>query len=153
MSASGAGGPRVQRLFERASSADSIGEVIFTGIGGILLALGTALASGVLTVADIFIVPANAFIQATGELVSALFGGAADIINLGGIASALSIGPGGLFASPISFVIGIAVVLLGFYVLIAFISEEETTNFFPLIGSGFDLPSPGFIDAEEENDE
>lgn len=153
MSASGAGGPRVQRLFDRAASADSIGEVIFTGLGAILLAIGTGIASGVLTLADVFIVPAQSFIGAVGDLIDAVFGGAAGIINLGALASGFSIGPEGLFASPLSFPIAIGIVLLGFYVLLAFVSEEETTNFFPLIGTGFDVPTPGFLDAEEENDE
>ena len=153
MSTSGAGGPRVQRLFERASSADNIGEVIFTGLGAILLAVGTALSSGVLTIADIFIRPANAFIGGVSGLVESVFGGASTIIDLGALGSAISLGPDGLFSSPLSFPIAVGIILLGIYLVIAFTSEEETTNFFPLIGSGFDVPTPGFTDAEEENDE
>ena len=45
MSASGAGGPRVNRLFERAADADNIGVVVFRGLGAILFAIGTAIAS------------------------------------------------------------------------------------------------------------
>lgn len=151
--ATGAGGERVRRLFDRAASANSIGEVVFTGIGAVLLAIGTAIASGILTLADVFIVPMNAFITAVGDLISATFGGAAGIINLGALASAISIGPGGMFASPLSFILGIAIALGGFYVILAYVSEEPTTNFFPLVGSGFDVPTPGFMDAEEDEDE
>lgn len=154
MSASGgAGGPRVQRLFDRAANAESIGAVIFTGLGAVLLAIGSGIASGVLTIADVFIVPTQSFIGAVGGLIDAVFGGAAGIINLGALASGLSLGPDGLFASPLSFPIAIGVALLGFYVILAFVSEEETTNFFPLVGTGWDVPTPGWLDAEEENDE
>lgn len=153
MSASGAGGPRVQRAFERAASAGSIGRVIFLGLGAVLTAVGSALASGVFTLADIFIIPANAFIEGVGGLVGSVFGGAATIVDLGALGSAISLGPDGLFSSPLSFPIAVGVILLGIYLVIAFVSEEETTNFFPLIGSGFDVPTPGFLDAEEENDE
>jgi hypothetical protein len=142
----------VQRLFERASSADSIGEVIFTGLGAILLAIGTALSSGVLTIADIFIVPASAFIDGVSNLVGSIFGGASTIIDLGALGSAISLGPDGLFQSPLSFPIAVGIILLGMYLVIAYVSEEDTTNFLPLVGSGFDLPSPGFIDAEEEEE-
>ncbi|WP_135304113.1 hypothetical protein [Haloarcula amylovorans] len=153
MSASGgAGGPRVRRLFDRAAKAESIGEVIFQGLGAVFFAVGSALASGIFTLADVFIIPTGSFITSIGELIDSFIGGAAMIINFGAIASAVSIGPGGLFASPISFVIAIGVVLLGFYVLLAYISEEDTSNFFPLIGTGFDVPTPGFLDAEEEEE-
>ncbi|GGN92274.1 hypothetical protein [Haloarcula pellucida] len=152
MSASGAGGDRVRDLFNRAAAADSIGGILFQGIGAVFFAVGTAIASGILTLADVFIIPTQSFIGAVGDLITATFGGAARIINFGAIASAISIGPGGLFASPLSFVFAIGIVLLALYVVLAYISEEDTTNFFPLIGTGFDVPTPGFIDAEEEEE-
>ena len=152
MSASGAGGPRVRRLFDRAANAENIGAIIFQGLGAVFFAVGSALASGILTLADVFIIPAQSFLNAIGDLIDAVFGGAAQIINFGAIASALSIGPGGLFASPISFVLGIGIVLLALYLVLAYVSEEDTTNFFPLIGTGWDVPTPGFTDAEEEEE-
>lgn len=151
MSASGAGGDRVRRLFASAADAGSIGAILFRGLGGILLAVGTAIASGILTLADVFIIPTQNFIQASGNLLTAFFGGAANIVGLGAAGSGQSVGPGGLFASPLSFPIAIGIVLLGFYLLLAFISEEDTTNFFPLIGTGLDIPTPGFADSEEES--
>ncbi|QIO23087.1 hypothetical protein [Haloarcula sp. JP-L23] len=147
-----AGGPRVRSLFDRAADAGSIGAVLFQGIGAVLFAFGAALASGIFTLADVFIVPTQAFIAAAGDLINAVFGGAAQIINFGAIASALSIGPGGRFASPLSFVFAFVIVLLAFYVLLAYISEEDTTNFFPLIGTGWDVPTPGWTDSEEEDE-
>jgi hypothetical protein len=152
MSASGAGGGRVDDLFDRAKNAEDIGGVIFQGLGAILFAIGGALASAILTLADVFIIPARAFIDGAANLVGSVFGGSALIVDLGALGSGQSIGPGGLFASPLSFPIAFGIILLGFYVLLAFTSEEPTTNFFPLVGSGFDVPTPGFTDAEEEEE-
>lgn len=153
MSASGgAGGTRVRRLFERASSADSLAEVIFTGIGAVLLSIGTALASGVLTIADVVIVPVQAVTTAAGDLINAIFGGAAQIIDLGALATALSIGPGGRFnLGPFSFALAIGAVLLAFFVVNRYVSDDRTGNLVP--GIPFDVPTPGFIGPEEESED
>jgi hypothetical protein len=153
MSASGAGGPRVRRLFDRAKNAGSIGGVIFQGLSAILLAIGGALASGVFTLADIFILPAQAFATGAAGFVESFLGSFGIVIDFGAIASARSIGPGGLFASPLSLPIGFGIIALSGYVIIAFVSEEETTNFFPLVGSGLDIPTPGVEDSEEAGED
>lgn len=152
MSASGAGGPRVRRLFDRAKNAGSIGGVIFQGLSAIILAIGGAIASGILTLADVFILPLQAAAEGFANLATSFLGAFGIVIDFGAIASGRSIGPGGLFASPLSLPIAFGIIGLSAYVIIAFTSEEETTNFFPLIGSGFDVPSPGFTDAEEEDE-
>lgn len=149
--ATGAGGPRVRRLFERALKADSIGAVIFQVIGTAFFAVGTAIASGILTIADVVIIPLQALTAAVGSLIAAIFGGAASIINLGAIASALSIGPGGRFASPISYILAIGIVLGALYLVRAYTSEEPTSNFFP--GVPFDPPTPGLLDPEEDDED
>lgn len=152
MSASGAGGPRVRDLFNRAANADSIAGILFQGFGAILLAIGTALASGVLTVADVVIVPLQALTTAAGDLIGALFGGAADIIGFGALSTALSIGPDGLFnVGPFTFALGIGAVLLALYLVTAYLSEEPTGNFVP--GIPFDIPTPGFTGPEEDENE
>jgi hypothetical protein len=152
MSASGgAGGSRVTALFDRAASADSLGGVIFQGIGAVLLAVGTALASGVLTIADVLIVPLSTLTNAVGELIDAIFGGAAQIVDFGAIATAISIGPGGQFnVGPFSFALAIGAVLLALYVVTAYLSEEPTGNFVP--GLPFDIPTPGFTGPEEDDE-
>jgi hypothetical protein len=152
MSASGAGGPRVRRLFDRAKNAGSIGGVIFQGLSAILLAVGGALASGVLTLADVFILPLEAFATGAANLTESFLGAFGIVIDFGAIASATSIGPGGLFESPLSLPIAFGIIGLSAYIILAFTSEEDTTNFFPLVGSGFDVPTPGFTDAEEEEE-
>jgi hypothetical protein len=148
---SGAYGERVRDLFDRASKAENIGEIIFTGVGGVALAIGGALSSGILTVADVFILPAQAFIEGVIGLVGSIFGGASTIIDLGALGSAISLGPSGLFQSPLSFPIAVGVILLGLYLVVAYTSEEPTTNFLPLVGSGLDLPTPFFTDSEEDD--
>ena len=153
MSASGAGGPRVRRLFDRAKNAGSIGGVIFQGLSAILLAIGGALASGVLTLADVFILPLAALASEAAGLVESFFGAFGIVIDFGALASAQSIGPGGLFASPLSLPIAFGIIGLSAYVIAAIASEEETTNFFPLVGSGFDVPTPGFAGPEEDEEE
>lgn len=151
MSASGAGGSRVRRLFERAAAADSIAGVIFQGISAVLLAVATGLASGVLTLSDLFIIPLGGLAQASGTIIGGFFGGIGRLFRVGSIGSASQIGPG----SPLAlFGFPLAVVLVGLavYIMVAVISEEDTTNFFPLLGTGIDIPTPGFIDAEEEEE-
>jgi hypothetical protein len=151
MSASGAGGDRVRSLFDRAANADSLGGVIFQGIGAILLAIGTAVASGVLTVADVVIVPVQALTNAAAALVGAIFGGAAFIIDAGALSTGISIGPGGQFAlGPFSFALGVGAVLLALFVVNAYVSDDRTGNIIP--GVPFDVPTPGFQGPEEDEE-
>lgn len=151
MSVSGggsSGGGRVSRLFALASSADSLGRVILTGTGAVLFAFAQALVRGVLTFGDLITRPIQALLTVAIDLVDAIFGGAASIINLGAIASALSIGPGGLFANPLSFVFGIGIVLGGLYLFGQFLQEPETGNALPGLP---DIPVLG-RDEEGEDD-
>jgi len=152
MSASGgAGGSRVRRLFARAADADSLAEVIFRGLGAVILSVGTAVASGILTIADVIIVPVQTLTGAVGQLIDAIFGGAAQIIDFGAIATAISIGPGGRFnLGPLSFALGVGAVLLALYAVTAYVSEEDTGNFVP--GIPFDIPTPGFGGPEEDEE-
>jgi len=146
-----AGGSRTQRLFNRASSADSLAEVIFTGIGAVLFAIGSAIAAGILTVADLITVPLSALATAAGELVSAIFGGAAFVIRIGAQTTGLSIAPGSMFdVGPLTLALAVASVLLALYIVNAYVSEEPTGNFVP--GIPFDIPTPGFTGPEEDDD-
>jgi len=146
-----AGGPRVQRLFERAANAGSIGRIIFNGFGAILFAIGSAIASGVLAIADLYVIPVTTLANTAGQLVNSIFGGAAFIIRVGAQTTGVSIQPGAMFdVGPFTFALGIGSVLLALYVVIAYLSEEPTGNFVP--GIPFDIPS-FFSDGPEEDDE
>jgi uncharacterized membrane protein YczE len=145
-----AGGPRVRDLFNRAADADSLAGVVFRGIGAILLAVGTAVASGILTIADVVIVPLEALTSAAGDLIDAIFGGSALIIESGAVETAESLR--GLFAvGPVTFALGVGSVLLALYVVNAYVSEEATGNFVP--GLPFDIPTPGFGGPEEDKEQ
>lgn len=137
-------------LLERAKNAESLEGLIRQGIGGALLAIATAFISGVLSFADLFIKPINAFGAALGDLVTALFGSPAKIIIAGAQASINSL----LFGwnlGPFTFVLAIAVVLLGLWLVQAYRSEEPTSNIIP--GLGFDVPTPGLTGPEEDDDD
>jgi uncharacterized membrane protein YedE/YeeE len=151
VSSGGAGGSRVRRLFQRASRAGSITGVVFQGVAAIALGIATAIASGVLTVADLFIIPVGAFADAAGNFIGGFFGGIGTLFGAGAAGSASQIGPGSPLAL-VGFPLAAVLVALTAYVIVAYASEEETTNFFPLIGSGIDLPTPGFTDSDEEEE-
>lgn len=145
-----AGGPRVRNLFDRAADADSLAGVIFQGIGAVLLAIGTAVASGILTVADVVLIPLGALAEAGGDLVDAIFGGSAFILEMGAIETGLSLR--GTFAlGPFTFALAVGSVLLALYIVNAYVSEEPTGNFVP--GIPFDIPTPGFQGPEEDKED
>ena len=142
---------RVTRLFNRAKRADSLAGIIFQGFGAVFLAVGTAIASGILSIADVLIIPLGALTNGAANLVGSIFGGSALIIDFGALATAASIGPGGTFnLGPFSLALGVGSVLLALYVVQAYRSEDSTGNFVP--GIPFDIPTPGFIGPEEEEE-
>lgn len=149
MSASGAGGPRVQRLYQQAANAKTLGGLIFASIGTVLFAFRDAAASTILTVFDVFLIPLGQLATELGNLVLATFGGAARIVFAGAIGTAQSVAPGGFFSGILGFTIAVGVVLLTLYLIRAYVSEEPTSNFFP--GVPFDPPTPGLLDPEEDD--
>jgi hypothetical protein len=151
MSASGAGGPRVRRLFARAANADSISDVVFKGIAAVAFAIGSALASGVLTMADLFIIPLSQLATGLGDIVNSLTGGSATIIDFGALATALALGPGGQFdAGPLTFALAVGAILMALYLVNRYIGLPGTGNILPLLP---DVPTPLLEDAEEDEGE
>lgn len=153
MSASGGGSglsQRVSDLFDRAGRADSLADIMVNGIGAILFAFAAILIEGSFTVAEIIILPAAALGEALADLAIALFGSPARIIIAGAQATAQSL-VGQFNVGPLTFALGVGAVLLALYLIQAFRSEEETANI--IIGSGIDIPTPGFEGPEEENNE
>jgi len=147
---SASGDDRVWRLFAMAEGR-SLASIILQAFGTVFLGIGTALTTGIVTVADVFIIPLGELTQGAGNLIGSIFGGSALIIDFGALATALSIGPDGAFnVGPFTFALGIGAALLGFYLIIAYLSEDSSGNFVP--GIPFDLPTPGFIGPEEEEE-
>ena len=151
MSASGAGGDRIRDLFRRAAEAGSLGAIVFRGIGAVLLAVGTAFASGVLTVADLVIQPAQATIDGVTGLIGSIFGGAELVIDLSALTTAVSLGPSGRFAlGPFTLALGVGAILLALFAMNAYLSDDTTGNF--AVGLPFDIPTPGFQGPEEDDE-
>lgn len=148
----GAGGGRVRDLFRRAANAGSLAAIIFRGMGAILLAVATSLASGIFTIADLVIRPGQALIAGVSGLIGSFFGGFQLVFDAGAIGTAVSIGPGGrFFLGPLAIVLGTAMILLTVFAINRFLSEPETGNF--AVGLPFDVPTPGFQGPEEDNEE
>lgn len=91
---------------------------------------------------------ADATAEAAGDLVSAVFGGSALVIDTGAIVSANSLQEG-VWAQfgPFTFPIAVGVVVAAAWVYARSRSEPETSDWFPWLP---DLPS--FFGAEEEGD-
>lgn len=130
-------------LLDRAQGKD-LGELLRQGFGGVLLALATASISGILSIADLVIKPADAFANALAQLTIAAFGSPARIIIAGANETVRSItGPFGV--GPLTFALGIAAVLAGLWVIGQYRQETETGNL--ILGLPFDVP---FIGQNEE---
>lgn len=132
-------------LLDRARSSGSLESVLFQGIGGTLFAIGASLISGILTIADLVIKPLRALGSALGGLVGAIFGGPIKILDAGAFASAQSL-LGRFNIGPFTWLLAIAVVLGGFWIIARFLQERETSNVIP--GAPFDISIPGFRDEE-----
>lgn len=144
---SGAGGPRVDKLFEQAKSADSLAESIRLWMAAIIGAIGTVMASGVLTIADIVIKPAQAVADIGALGVQVIFGSPLRVV-LAGTNETINalLGPFGLgpFALPFSVVI----VLLTFWIVARYLREDETGNIFPTVPVDI-----AWFGADEEDNE
>ena len=136
-------------LLDRATGS-SLRDVIKNGIGGVLLAISASIISGILSVADVFIKPTQALASALGEVVRAFLIEPLQIIIQGAQTSAESISPGAAFdMGPLTLLVGVLSVLAAYYVLSAYLQEDETSNVIP--AAPFDISLPFF--REEEGDE
>lgn len=142
-----------QDLLDRAAGKD-LEKLLRQGFGGTLLAISTALISGILTVADLFIKPMDALARALGDMVWAIFGAPPQVVIAGAEASVDSLlGPWGL--GPFTLPLAIGVVLLSLFLVNVYVSSDRTTNVPALMGTGLDIITPDFISssAEEEDEE
>jgi|GEM_PF-6150666 len=112
------------------------------------IALGASLADLVGAAIGVPINVLDATAEAAGNLVEAVFGGSALIIDTGAIVSADSLGSG-VWAQfgPFTFIIALGVVGLAAYLFAEWRSQEETSDWF------FFLPDLPFFGADEEDED
>jgi hypothetical protein len=112
------------------------------------IAFLTSVADAIGAILGIPINIADATAEAGGDLVDAVFGGSAQIIDTGAIVSANSLQEG-VWAQfgPLTFTIGIGAVVAAAYIWARSRGEEETSNWFVFLP---DLPGP--FGAEEEDE-
>ena len=140
-------GPDADSLLDRASGR-GLGSLARQGVGGWFLALSASFITGTQAVFDVLIIPIQAFTDAIGRLIEAIFGSPADIVIAGADASADSIGPGGEWAiGPFSFAIGVGSVLLAGLLIARYLQEDETSDLLPFTFS--DFPGVGVEEDEE----
>lgn len=108
------------------------------------------------TVFDLFIVPAQSFLQGIGELILAIVGGAADIVNAGSSAGVRAFLTGIWSAlGPLAFPVSIGIIGLAALVLARITRERETSDSIFGLFSATDFPDLPFIrvGSEEEDEE
>ena len=128
-------------------SADgTLGTLLQGAIFGTIVSVFTEGVNLIQSVGNLVVTPIDAAADATVATIDATILEPLAIVIAGAQASATSIGEQfGVFA----FIIGLAVLLGGFLLIIQFLEEDETSDTF--IVPGFpDLP---FIGVDEENDE
>lgn len=147
-----AGGQRARQFIRDAAKRASLGSILKDGIGAVFLSVAAALVSGVLTVADVVTIPLGYLAQAVGELIDAIVGGGAFIIETGAQVTGVSLtGPWNV--GPLTFAVAIGAVLIGYFVIIKYLEERETGDTFPLIGGfGTDIKFIGVTEEGEEDD-
>jgi hypothetical protein len=106
---------------------------------------------------DIFIVPLQSFLTGIGQLILAVVGGAADIVDAGSGTAARAFLTGIWSAlGPLAFPAAIGTIILGALVLARGVQEQETSDSILGLFSSTDfpdLPLIGSIGAEEEDEE
>lgn len=139
-------------IIQDARGFDSIGAILFGGIGGIFLAFAQQIIATVRAVFNLFIVPLQTMASVVGQFLIALFGGVADIIGQGAATTIVSIAPGGAFAfGPLTFAEGIGAAALGLFVVALLISQNITSNVIP--GLLVDIPFIGRFAETPEQEE
>lgn len=127
---------------------DSIGGVVGGGLAGAFLAFFVSGINLLQALFDILIQPLGALGQGAGDVVAAIVGGAADIIEQGAQTTIATIAPGAQWAvGPLTFGFGILAAGGGLVVLGWMLSLEVTSNLIPFTFT--DVPFFG-VDEEDE---
>ena len=137
---------RSRELLNRAAEADDLASLLKQGIGGAMLAVATGLITGILTLADLVILPVQALGEGIAGTVDGFIGGIGLILGAGAEATARSL-LGAFNVGPFTFALGLASVLLALWLLRQYLQEPETGNLIP------GLPDIPFFGTEEEGED
>lgn len=152
MSASGDDNTGVLPIIQEAREFDRLLAIIFGGLGGILLAFANQIIELIRAVFNLFIVPLQTLAAVVGQLLLAVFGGAADIIGQGAATTIVSIAPSGAFNfGPLTFAEGIGAAALGLFAIAILIAQNVTSNVIP--GLLVDIPIIGRLTETPEQEE
>jgi hypothetical protein len=152
MSASGSRlGFRLLAFGRGRTAAEVLGSAIAGLIAGVFVQ-GIRIIDAVVT---LITSPLDALAAGPASLITAFFDANAAVLTAAARTTIATIAPGGTFAQlvgPLAFVFGVAQVLVVLWLLGRFLRERSTTNI-GLLGTGIDVPTPGFGTAEEEAEE
>ncbi|EMA68898.1 hypothetical protein C461_04687 [Halorubrum aidingense JCM 13560] len=128
------------------NAGGTLGTLLQGAIFGTLVSVFTEGVNVIQSFGNLVVSPIDATAEATIATISATIIEPLGIVETSAAASATSIGDQ---FGPFAFIVGIVVLLAGFWIIIQFLEEDETSDTF--IVPGFpDLP---FVGVDEENDE
>lgn len=120
------------------SLEQSVTKLVLLPIASFFIGLATAIEVGFSVVTS----PMRAIANGVSEFMYSLLGGAADIVGAGSAASAAGIGVFGI----LGYIVGLAVVLGGAYLLGQYLTQDETSDLIPFTST--DIP---FLGADEDS--
>ncbi len=135
------------------NAGGQLGTLLQGAIFGVIVSVATGGINLIQSVFGLVVAPLDATAAAVGEFVSATILEPLGIVSTTAEASATSIASQ---FGPFAFIVGVAVLMGGFWLIIQFLEEEETPDFIAIPGFP-DIPAIGPIDpgvtedAEDEN--
>ncbi|MFD1634623.1 hypothetical protein ACOZ4L_02695 [Haloplanus ruber] len=101
-------------------------------------------ANAVEAISRVIIDPVTAFASGAGDIVTSLFGGSSQIIDIGADATAADLNIFGILGFPV----GLGIVFVGGFLIAQYLGQPDTSDLIPLTFT--DIP---FLGVEESNDE
>jgi hypothetical protein len=118
-------------LFDRAKKANDIESILLQGIGGAFFAVFHVIATGILTVGDLFIKPTAALAEAGVAVINTIIVDTVALVIGETAAQTVASFRGPFNLGPFTLPAGMAILLLTYWIVAAYRSEEETSNWVP----------------------
>jgi hypothetical protein len=131
------------------------GAVLGSAIAGLVAGIFIQTIRIIDAVVSLVTEPLGAVAGGPAALITAFFDANAAVLTAAARTTIATIAPGGNFAmlvGPLALLFGVAQVLVALWLLGRFLRERSTTNI-GLLGTGIDVPTPGFSTPEEEAEE